>query len=87
MKAFRSFRGVFIEDILEARAREANGGLAVRICLEGTGETNDEKEIEPAYDTLREVVQAKPYPSVKGLKTILADYPKAETTECVTEDG
>jgi ABC-type nitrate/sulfonate/bicarbonate transport system substrate-binding protein len=33
----------------------------------------DEKEVEPAYETLREVVKAKPYPSVEGFKTILAD--------------
>jgi NitT/TauT family transport system substrate-binding protein len=33
----------------------------------------DEKEVEPAYETLREVVKPKPYPSVEGFKTILAD--------------
>src|SRR5262245_33854640 len=33
----------------------------------------DEKEVEPAYETLREIVKAKPYPSVEGFKTILAD--------------
>ena len=33
----------------------------------------DEKEAEAAYETLREVVKAKPYPSVEGFKTILAD--------------
>ena len=33
----------------------------------------DEKEVEPAYEALREVVKAKPYPSVEGFKTILAD--------------
>ena len=33
----------------------------------------DEKEAEPAYETLREIVKAKPYPSVEGFKTILAD--------------
>ena len=32
-----------------------------------------EKEVEPAYETLREVVKAKPYPSVEGFKTILLD--------------
>ena len=35
--------------------------------------TKDEKELEAAYETLREVVKAKPYPSVEGFKTILAD--------------
>jgi NitT/TauT family transport system substrate-binding protein len=33
----------------------------------------DEKEVEPAYEALREVVKAKPYPSVEGFKTILRD--------------
>jgi NitT/TauT family transport system substrate-binding protein len=33
----------------------------------------DENEVAPAYETLREVVKAKPYPSVEGFKTILAD--------------
>src|SRR5262249_1074859 len=33
----------------------------------------DEKEVQPAYETLREVVKAKPYPSAEGFKTILAD--------------
>jgi NitT/TauT family transport system substrate-binding protein len=35
--------------------------------------TKDEKELQAAYETLREVVKAKPYPSVEGFKTILAD--------------
>ena len=36
-------RGFFIEDIRKgaSRAVEAHGGLAARICLQGTGETND----------------------------------------------
>ena len=33
----------------------------------------NEKEAEAAYETLREVVKAKPYPSIEGFKTILAD--------------
>src|SRR5215470_12439025 len=33
----------------------------------------DEKDAEAAYETLREVVKARPYPSVEGFKTILAD--------------
>ena len=35
--------------------------------------TKYEKELEAAYETLREVVRAKPYPSMQGFKTILAD--------------
>lgn len=36
-------------------------------------QTKDEKQLEAAYETLREVVKPKPYPSVEGFKTILAD--------------
>lgn len=36
-------------------------------------QTKDEKQLEAAYEALREVVKPKPYPSVEGFKTILAD--------------
>lgn len=36
-------------------------------------QTKDEKQIEDAYQTLREVVQPKPYPSTEGFKTIIQD--------------
>ena len=35
--------------------------------------TNDEKQLDEAYDTLREMVRPKPYPSVEGFKTIFKD--------------
>jgi ABC-type nitrate/sulfonate/bicarbonate transport system substrate-binding protein len=35
--------------------------------------TNDEKQLDEAYDTLREIVRSKPYPSVEGFKTIFKD--------------
>jgi ABC-type nitrate/sulfonate/bicarbonate transport system substrate-binding protein len=35
--------------------------------------TNDEKQLDEAYDTLREIVRPKPYPSVEGFKTIFKD--------------
>jgi NitT/TauT family transport system substrate-binding protein len=35
--------------------------------------TNDEKQLDEAYQTLREIVRAKPYPSVEGFKTIFKD--------------
>src|SRR5262249_34543085 len=34
---------------------------------------NDEKQLDEAYDTLREMVRPKPYPSVEGFKTIFKD--------------
>jgi NitT/TauT family transport system substrate-binding protein len=36
-------------------------------------QTRDEKQIEDAYQTLREVVKPKPYPSVDGFQTIIKD--------------
>jgi ABC-type nitrate/sulfonate/bicarbonate transport system substrate-binding protein len=36
-------------------------------------QTKDEKQLEDAYQTLREVVKPKPYPSVEGFKTIIKD--------------
>jgi NitT/TauT family transport system substrate-binding protein len=35
--------------------------------------TNDEKQLDEAYETLREIVRPKPYPSVEGFKTIFKD--------------
>jgi ABC-type nitrate/sulfonate/bicarbonate transport system substrate-binding protein len=35
--------------------------------------TNDEKQLDEAYQTLREIVRTKPYPSVEGFKTIFKD--------------
>ena len=35
-------------------------------------QTKDEKRIEDAYQTLRETVKPKPYPSIEGFKTIIA---------------
>jgi NitT/TauT family transport system substrate-binding protein len=35
--------------------------------------TNDEKQLDEAYDTLREMVRPKPYPSMDGFKTIFKD--------------
>jgi len=36
-------------------------------------QTKDEKRIEDAYQTLREAVKAKPYPSIEGFRTIIKD--------------
>ena len=35
--------------------------------------TNDEKQLEDAYQTIREIVRPKPYPSVEGFRTIFKD--------------
>src|SRR5262245_66650269 len=36
-------------------------------------QTKDDKRIEDAYQTLREIVKPKPYPSLEGFKTIIKD--------------
>jgi NitT/TauT family transport system substrate-binding protein len=36
-------------------------------------QTKDEKQIEEAYETLREIVKPKPYPSIEGFRTIIND--------------
>ena len=36
-------------------------------------QTKDEKRLEDAYHTLREIVKPKPYPSLEGFKTIIKD--------------
>jgi len=36
-------------------------------------QTKDEKRLEDAYQTLREIVKPKPYPSIDGFKTIIKD--------------
>ena len=35
--------------------------------------TKDEKQLEDAYQTIREIVKPKPYPSLEGFKTIFKD--------------
>jgi ABC-type nitrate/sulfonate/bicarbonate transport system substrate-binding protein len=36
-------------------------------------QTKDEKRLEDAYQTLRDIVKPKPYPSIDGFKTIIKD--------------
>jgi len=36
-------------------------------------QTKDEKRIEDAYQTLRETIKPKPYPSIEGFRTIIKD--------------
>jgi NitT/TauT family transport system substrate-binding protein len=46
-------------------------------------QTKDQKRLEDAYQTLREIVKPKPYPSIDGFKTIIKDasdrIPSAKT--------
>jgi ABC-type nitrate/sulfonate/bicarbonate transport system substrate-binding protein len=59
----------FVEAIHAVRT---NPALSKR-ALAQYRQTKDEKQIEDAYQSLREVVKPKPYPSIDGFKTIIAD--------------
>ena len=59
----------FVEAI---HAIRTNPALSKR-ALAQYRQTKDEKQIEDAYQSLREVVKPKPYPSIDGFKTIIKD--------------
>jgi NitT/TauT family transport system substrate-binding protein len=59
----------FVEAIHAVRT---NPALSKR-ALAQYRQTKDEKQIEDAYQSLREVVKPKPYPSIDGFKTIITD--------------
>ena len=65
----RRFVKTFVEAIHTLRT---NPSLAKR-ALARYRQTKDEKQIEDAYQTLREIVKPKPYPSIDGFKTIIKD--------------
>ena len=59
----------FVEAIHAVRT---NPALSKR-ALARYRQTKDEKQTEDAYQTLREIVRPKPYPSIDGFKTIIND--------------
>lgn len=65
----RRFLKAFVEAIHAVRT---NPALAKR-ALARYRQTKDEKQTEDAYQTLREIVKPKPYPSIDGFKTIIND--------------
>lgn len=65
----RRFLKAFVEAIHAVRT---NPALSKRAFAKYR-QTKDEKQIDDAYQTLREVVQPKPYPSIDGFKTIIQD--------------
>jgi len=65
----RRFLKAFVEAIHAVRT---NPTLSKR-ALARYRQTKDEKQIEDAYQTLREIVKPKPYPSIDGFKTIIKD--------------
>ena len=65
----RRFVKAFVEAIHVVRT---NPALSKR-ALAKYRQTKDEKQTEDAYQTLREIVKPKPYPSIDGFKTIIKD--------------
>ena len=65
----RRFLKAFVEAIYMVRT---NPTVSKR-ALAKYRQTKEEKQLEDAYQTLREIVKPKPYPSVEGFKTIIKD--------------
>jgi NitT/TauT family transport system substrate-binding protein len=65
----RRFLRAFVEAIHAVRT---NPTLSKRAFAKYR-QTKDEKQIEDAYQTLRETVPPKPYPSIDGFNTIIKD--------------
>jgi ABC-type nitrate/sulfonate/bicarbonate transport system substrate-binding protein len=60
----------FVKSYVEAiHAIQTNPALG-KSALAKYRKTNDEKTLEEAYQTKREIVRPKPYPSAQGFKTI-----------------
>jgi NitT/TauT family transport system substrate-binding protein len=65
----RRFLKAFVEAVHVVRT---NPAVAKRAFAKYR-QTKDEKQIEDAYQTLREIVRPKPYPSIDGFRTIIKD--------------
>jgi NitT/TauT family transport system substrate-binding protein len=65
----RRFLKAFVEAI---HAVHTNPTISKR-AIAKYRQSQDEKPIEDAYQTLREIVKPKPYPSIEGFKTIIKD--------------
>jgi ABC-type nitrate/sulfonate/bicarbonate transport system substrate-binding protein len=65
----RRFLKAFVEAIHVVRTNPAVSKRAFAKYRQ----TNDDKRIDEAYQTLREIVKPKPYPSLEGFKTIIKD--------------
>jgi NitT/TauT family transport system substrate-binding protein len=65
----RRFLKAFVESI---HAIRTNPALAKR-ALAKYRQIKDEKQLEDAYQALREIAKPKPYPSIDGFRTIIKD--------------
>ena len=65
----RRFVKIYVEAI---HAIQTNPTLS-KSALAKYRKPNDEKKLEEAYQTIREIVRPKPYPSPEGFKTIFKD--------------
>lgn len=63
----------FVKSYLEAIHAIQNNPALSKSALGKYRKTNDERKLEEAYQTIREIVRPKPYPSPEGFKTIFKD--------------
>jgi NitT/TauT family transport system substrate-binding protein len=63
----------FLKAFVEAIHAVHTDPTASKRAIAKYRQSQDEKPIEDAYQTLREIVKPKPYPSIEGFKTIIKD--------------
>ncbi len=63
----------FLKAFVEAIHAVHTDPTASKRAIAKYRQSQDEKPIEDAYQTLREIVKPKPYPSIDGFKTIIKD--------------
>lgn len=63
----------FLKAFVEAIHAVHTNPTASKRAIAKYRQSQDEKPIEDAYQTLREIVKPKPYPSIEGFQTIIKD--------------
>jgi len=63
----------FVKTFVEAIHALRTDPVLAKRALARYRQSKDEKQIEDAYQTLREIVKPKPYPSIAGFNTIIKD--------------
>lgn len=81
----REVAGRFVKAYVEAIYMIRTSPDVSKKALSKYRKTKDEKQLEDAYQTIREIVKPKPYPSTEGFKTIFKDIsdrlPAAKTAK------
>ncbi len=73
LKSNRDLARRFLKTFVEAIHLVKTNPTVSKRALAKYRQTKDEKQLEDAYQTLREIVKPKPYPSIDGFKTIIKD--------------